>query len=700
MIKKILFFSVIIVGMFAGSLCAQWSSDTTKNTAVCTALLNEQNPQICSDGSNGAIIVWEDYRNGNWDLYAQKLNSDGVAQWTKDGINICVSTANQTAPVICSDGSGGAYVAWKDTRNGRTDLYAQHINSTGGMVYSATGSSIAVAANATAPDNLAICTDGNGSAFVAWADSRNSISPTSTRPDIWMNKLTANGIAWGAGGISVISQTLGQKSPQLVDDGTGGCFLVWVNDTIPAASICGNRVNAAGAVQWGSLGVRIFSVTSGNTDASRNPQVCRDGSDLCVVWEQIDNLNSSNGWNILCTRIKSDGTNLWNTSTSATDVSGDWTGDQINPVVFPDDSTGSNGHNGMLVVYQSIIVSSDIVMTRVLSDGLNSKPAFPNQLFPVCQVSGDQTIPKAVKTGTGEVLIVWNDTRSNNSTSTYSSIYAQRCDKTPARFLGPTGSTWGVPVSNIVNSNADQVALAPRTNGGIAAWRDNRNGNNDIYAQVIFRDGSLPIELANFSASALPGGQVLVNWETASEKDNAGFEIERRLISDPNAPNTFETLGSYANNASLRGAGNSNSPRNYSFTDQPGKSGVYEYRLIDYSLDGERTTHDPKTVDVGDGSSTNFSASPNMPNPFSDKTIIPVTLATDANVTVQITDILGRRVATPYNNSLLSSGSHDLQINSNGLSAGSYYCKIIVTDSGTGNVIWSSPKAMLMQVVR
>src|SRR5689334_615822 len=104
MIKLTSFITVAFILLFGVSAPAQWSSDSTVNTPVCTAVLSQQNPQICSDGNNGAIIVWEDSRNGHdVDIYAQRLSSNGVAQWAKDGINICVSAANQTAPVIAGD---------------------------------------------------------------------------------------------------------------------------------------------------------------------------------------------------------------------------------------------------------------------------------------------------------------------------------------------------------------------------------------------------------------------------------------------------------------------------------------------------------------------------------------------------------------------------------------------------------------------
>src|SRR5439155_21186984 len=73
---------------------------------------------------------------GYWAVYAQKLNADGVPQWTKNGISVCSGVkAGETSPVVCSDNKGGAYVVWKDGRklSWGTTLYAQQINSDGSL---------------------------------------------------------------------------------------------------------------------------------------------------------------------------------------------------------------------------------------------------------------------------------------------------------------------------------------------------------------------------------------------------------------------------------------------------------------------------------------------------------------------------------------------------------------------------------------
>ena len=205
-----------------------------------------------------------------------------------------------------------------------------------------------------------------------------------------------------------------------------------MNSTLPSA-IWASRLNSNGSVLWGSgLGIQIFQGSTGSSDASRNPRVSRDGSQLCLAWEQLNSTNSSKGWNLLANRIKSDGTFVWGTNTVGSEISADWPGDQINAVIFPDDSVAATGVGGLLAVYQNYSSTNSIVLTRLMPDGAGLKPAFPNHLFNVCRQNNDQTLPKAVKTAAGELLIVWNDTRSNGGGS-YSSIYAQRCDRTPKR---------------------------------------------------------------------------------------------------------------------------------------------------------------------------------------------------------------------------------------------------------------------------
>jgi hypothetical protein len=83
-------------------------------------------PQICSDGRNGAIVTSQAYRNSNWDIYCQRIDSLGVIQWDSGGLPVCIDSAYQGGRAITTDGQGGAIIAWADNRNGAC-VYSQRV---------------------------------------------------------------------------------------------------------------------------------------------------------------------------------------------------------------------------------------------------------------------------------------------------------------------------------------------------------------------------------------------------------------------------------------------------------------------------------------------------------------------------------------------------------------------------------------------
>jgi hypothetical protein len=102
----------------------QWTAD---GVATCTAGDNQYNPTIVSDDAGGAIVTWEDYRAYPPDIYTQRMDASGVPKWTGDGVALCTATGGQYYPEIVSDGAGGAIVTWEDHRNGNADIYAQNV---------------------------------------------------------------------------------------------------------------------------------------------------------------------------------------------------------------------------------------------------------------------------------------------------------------------------------------------------------------------------------------------------------------------------------------------------------------------------------------------------------------------------------------------------------------------------------------------
>jgi hypothetical protein len=177
--------------------------------AVSTATDDQVFPTITSDGSAGAIITWYDKRNGpSPDIYAQRINGSGISQWTASGTALCTATGTQDKPVLVSDGSGGAIMVWNDARNGNPDVYAQRVSTSGAALWGGDGVPVVNAAEQQAfPTLIPIA---GGGAIFTWQDFRNDI-----KGDVYAQRLQGSGtVPTGVGGTTpALSMAVGDNYP-------------------------------------------------------------------------------------------------------------------------------------------------------------------------------------------------------------------------------------------------------------------------------------------------------------------------------------------------------------------------------------------------------------------------------------------------------------------------------------------------------
>jgi hypothetical protein len=193
-----------------------------------------------------------DYRRGDYDIYAQRVDGSGAIAWTVNGIGICVMNLDQVSPQITSDGARGAFIAWADRRNGNFDIYVQRVNVTGAAAWIPDGAGICTAVQ----DQFSpqITSDGNGGAIVAWMDSRGWSN------DVFAQRVDANGrVQWTANGFAVCSERHTQRYPQVVSDGAGGAIIAWADFRSGNYDIYAQRVQVSGVFWWTLNGVAIHS---------------------------------------------------------------------------------------------------------------------------------------------------------------------------------------------------------------------------------------------------------------------------------------------------------------------------------------------------------------------------------------------------------------------------------------------------------
>jgi len=179
----------------------------------------------------------------------------------------------------------------------------------------------------------------------------------------------------------------------------------------------------------------------------------------------------------------------------------------------------------------------------------------------------------------------------------------------------------------------------------------------------------LPVELTSFSAATI-GSTVKLNWQTATELNNYGFEVERCALSAERQ--TWNKIGF------VNGNGNSNSPKDYSFVDDfAGKpayrTGGYSYRLKQIDNDGQFEYS--KTINVDFNGVKKFELSQNYPNPFNPTTTIRFNLPEAGNVKLTLFNILGQELRTLVNE-FKESGVHTINFDASDLNSGMYIYKI------------------------
>ena len=282
-----------------GSGVAQW---TAGGMVVCAAADLQQRPVAVSDGAGGAIIAWEDRRNGfgNTNLFAQRVNGSGAVQWAANGVPVTEAVGDQLLPAITTDGASGAIVAWNDSRAVDGEIFVQKILAAGTPFWTADGVAI-TSLPGSIQTRPAIATDNLGGAIMAWEDGRNGADN-----DIYARRISSAGTPqWAINGVQIASTDNG-TIPVVVADLTGGAFVVWTDERNGGVNtdVFAQRVSAGGIVQWAANGVTVCGATGGQFFHAATA----DGSGgVLIGWED----GRSDAGDVFAQRLNVSGTALW-----------------------------------------------------------------------------------------------------------------------------------------------------------------------------------------------------------------------------------------------------------------------------------------------------------------------------------------------------------------------------------------------------
>lgn len=197
-----------------------WQED---GVPICEAPDTQRDPYAIDDGQNGAVVTWTDNAAKSYDIFAQRINAQGQTLWMKDGIPVCqMGRAQEKAKSVLTN-SDRCFVAWQDYRYGNWDIFGQILNFDGMTKFSQEGvDGLAICTAEGAQYNPVIIKQ-DGKSIIAWEDYRNG-----NNYSIYTQAIEIDGNIFYENNGSLLTDTKdGGRLPHLVNGQKTNYFVAW-----------------------------------------------------------------------------------------------------------------------------------------------------------------------------------------------------------------------------------------------------------------------------------------------------------------------------------------------------------------------------------------------------------------------------------------------------------------------------------------
>jgi len=290
---------------------------------VCTHPTLQDDLNAIADGQGGVIVVWEDWRNGNQDIYAQRIDSTGTSLWESNGVPVYSGAGDQYDPVLLADGEGGAIFAWWDISTPDWNIFAQRLSADGEPMWHLPVGEVSNPDDSAPPAAIPVCTargnqgapavvtDENGGAFFVWSDYRNDPNFYTTA-QLYAQRVAGDGTTlWQKDGLPICELPVNQQQPSCIRDGAGGFIVVWWDERDIFADIYAQRISTDGKALWDIAGVPVCT----EAGVQRLPQlVSVDKGGAIVYWlDYREDFGDSTEDAIYAQRLDANGEILWET---------------------------------------------------------------------------------------------------------------------------------------------------------------------------------------------------------------------------------------------------------------------------------------------------------------------------------------------------------------------------------------------------
>ena len=199
---------------------------------------------------------------------------------------------------------------------------------------------------------------------------------------------------------------------------------------------------------------------------------------------------------------------------------------------------------------------------------------------------------------------------------------------------------------------------------------------------------TLPVELTHFEI-VIDLEEIILNWSTASETNNAGFEVQHRVVRSDRRQHASELKTGWQTISFVNGAGTSTTARSYSYSLVDVLPGRHRFRLKQVDFDG--TFSYSETVEIQINVNGAHDMSDVYPNPFNPQARFYLSLSIPQEVRIDVYNALGQRVLRLYDGLLAANEAHEFDFDANDLPGGLYMIHAF------GETFATTKKAMLVK---
>ncbi len=617
---------------------AQWATDPSENTKLVLGGSSPVDISTVTDSRGGSFIFWQDGRS----MFLKQVlfihvDNDGKVTMRADGKKIAEGAGPEESPVAASSLPNTASVVWKDMSLANSgNLLAQRVTASGSYLWQPRG--VEVTSGNNEIYNYSACSDASGALFVTYVSKKPGLNGAY---NIELQKLSAEGEPlFNSDSTRIYSSADRIGFTTTVPDDSGGVFVLWLQYHNNTGILYAQHADSSGHTSWGGNAVRV--------SGSKDNVILYSAKKLnfpavYVAWQ-----NQKNTRGIYQQIINGKGKNLW---TSGGKLATPQPGRQTNPDEVVSDSSV------ILCWNQESGKDRDIYLQKF---SLQGKPVWGPNPVPVIKYKGDQFGQKIIPDGKGGAVVAWIDRRND---STYGDIYAQKINSKGRKLWDPLG----LKVGTNYNTLKSYLSLVSDLNGGAVAIFKNKRGNKDgIYGQRIFSSGTYASQIIAFN-TAVAGDSVKVSWYSANEEGKIKYTVERTNRMDTDSIR-WDDIG-YVYSNGQPGA------KQYQYFDSPDTTGTLYYRLLQSDSNGVIQTSDISRINYF-GRSSDVVIAQNMPNPFSDSTMISFYLPDSADVNIEFYNSHVEKIKVI--NRFFPSGENKISFSAEGLNPGIYFYRFKV----------------------